>query len=121
MQYRLMVKQVMNYSGFSDRESETALKMFTGTLAARLEPGEQQNFASQLPEELKDIALEVPETVKASMGDFYEAFSRMQDIDEGHAKKQIMAVWKTFKDALTSGEIRDIRLQLPGDMAAQLQ
>lgn len=120
MRYRNIVKRVAHYSGFSDQELETALKLFTETLAARLEDGERQDFASQLPHELQELALEVPETVKASKEDFYETFSQLQNIDRGHAKKQIMASWQALKDALTPGQVKHIKTQLPNDLVAEL-
>lgn len=121
MRYREMVKKVQQYSGFSDSESENALVTFIKMLAKRLTPDERMDFASQLPAELQDTAMSVGSTDEnISMEDIVETIAEEQNIDEDHAKKQVMAAWQTLKDAITRGEIDDIRAQLPKDMKAQL-
>lgn len=120
MTYRELIKRVQHYSGFSDSESETALRLFTRKLAARLTMDERKDFASQLPPDLHDLAL-TDETSDAKTGsDFIRQFCEEENIDESRAKKQIMAAWKAIKDAITKGEIDDIKAQLPTDLAAQL-
>ena len=121
MQYRELVKQVMNYTGFSDAESEQALRLFIRKLATRMTEEEREDFASQLPETLANIALEPDTTETWGANEFIQQFVEAEDIEEGRAKKQIYAVWQALKDALTPGEIKDIRAQMPGDLAAMLQ
>lgn len=120
MKYRELVKRVQNYSGFSDKESENALQLVTETLAARLTEDERKDFASQLPEELKDMTLSMSGQEKMSKDEFYSEIEDTQGIDHGHAKKQIMAVWLALKDALTPGQIDHIKTQLPNDLASEL-
>jgi uncharacterized protein (DUF2267 family) len=121
MGYREMIKKVQFYSGFSDSESENALVTFINLLAARLTPDERLDFASQLPAELQDTVVSVEEDNTAmSMEDMLESIAEEQHVNEDHAKKQIMAAWQTIKDAITKGEIEDIRSQLPKDMAEHL-
>lgn len=121
MRYREMIKKVQLYSGFSDSESENALVTFVKMLARRLTPDERMDFASQLPAELQDTVVSIEETDdNMSMEDMLETIADEQNIDEDHAKKQIMAAWQTLRDAISKGEIDDIRAQLPKDMTAQL-
>lgn len=121
MRYREMVKKVQQYSGFSDSESENALVTFVRMLSKRLTPDERMDFASQLPAELQDTVVSVDTTDDSmTMEDMLETMADEQNIDEDHAKKQIMAAWQTLKDAISKGEIDDIRSQLPKDMTAQL-
>lgn len=121
MKYRELVKKVQSYSGFSDKESEDALQLVTETLAVRLTEGERKDFASQLPEELKDMAMSIEgDPDKLSKDEFYKEIEETQGIDHGHAKKQIMAVWQALKDALTPGQIKHIKTQLPGDLSSEL-
>jgi uncharacterized protein (DUF2267 family) len=121
MKYRELVKCVQNYSGFSDQESEEALKLITETLASRLEPGERKDFASQLPSELQDFAM-APATgaMKFTKDDMYDQLGELEGIDTSHVIKQVMAVWKALKDAISRGELEHIRAQLPNDLAAEL-
>jgi len=45
---------------------------------------------------------------------------KVQGIDEKRAKKQILCAWKAIKDAISPGEIDDIRAQLPNKTVAFL-
>lgn len=120
MKYREMVKQMQLNSGFSDKESESALQTFIRLLSERLEDGERQDFASQLPIELEHIAASPVQTLKMDKDDFLTEIAMEQDVDESHAKKQMMAAWNTLKDALTKGQIDHVKTQLPPTLASQL-
>ncbi|HEU4830684.1 MAG TPA: DUF2267 domain-containing protein [Candidatus Saccharimonadales bacterium] len=120
MKFREMVKKVQLYSGFSDSESQDALEHMVETLAVHLTEGERKDFASQLPQELKDIALTVWATEENSKKDILTDFMETQGIDSGHAKKQILSAWQTLKDAISPGEIDHIRAQLPNSTVALL-
>lgn len=120
MTFREMVKKMQHYSGFSDKESEESLQLMTESLAVHLTEGERKDFASQLPQELQAIALSVMPTKETSKQDILQQFMSLQDIDEPRAKKQILCAWKTLKDAITPGEIEDIRAQLPNATVAFL-
>lgn len=120
MKYREMIKRVQHLSGFSDAESKEALDMLVESIAVRLNEGERKDFASQLPQELKDIAMSVYPTDKNSRDDLLEHFMQMQDITEAHAKKQILTAWKAIKESISEGEINDIRAQLPNSTVAFL-
>lgn len=120
MQYREMVKKVQTYSGFSDQESELALRTFVSTLGGRLMPDEREQFASELPADLKAIALAAEDTGKIGVEEFVRRFCDENGIDEARAKKQIHASWSAIKDAISPGEIKDIKAQLPRDLEAML-
>lgn len=120
MGFRELIKKVQLYSGFSDAESKDALECMVENLAVRLNEGERKDFASQLPQELQDIALAVQPSKENARGDIVAQFMELQHIDEPHAKKQIFATWKALKDAISPGEINDIRAQLPNAMVSFL-
>lgn len=120
MTYRELVKKVQHYSGFSDDESETALLLFVKNLAARLTMDERKDFASQLPVDLQDVAMNDEVSRVRTANDFIMQFCLEEDIDEPRAKKQVMSVWRAIKDTVSRGEIEDIRAQLPRDIATQL-
>ncbi|MDB5186149.1 MAG: hypoxic response protein 1 [Candidatus Saccharibacteria bacterium] len=113
MGFRELIKKVQDYSGFSDRESKEALEHMVESLSVHLTEGERKDFASQLPQELQDIALAVYPTEAHARQDMLEQFMENQHIDEPRAKKQILSAWKALKDAISPGEIDDIRAQLP--------
>lgn len=120
MKYREIIKKVQDYSGFSDSESQDALQMMVESLAVHLTEGERKDFASQLPSELQDIALSVLPTEESVNQDILDQFMEIQEIDENRAKKQIKAAWQALKDAISGGEIEDIKAQLPNQTVALL-
>lgn len=109
---RELVKKVQLESGFSDQESQSALEQMVASLARRLTFGERKDFASQLPPELQDIAFTAIPLTDRSQG-ILEEFMESQRVDEARAKKQIFSAWRVLKDAISRGEIADIRAQLP--------
>jgi uncharacterized protein (DUF2267 family) len=111
MKYRELINKVQNYSGFS--ESKDALEMMVESLAVLLTEGERKDFASQLPQELQDLALSVYVTQENCREDLVEQFMEFEHIDESRAKKQISAAWRALKEAITPGEIAHVRAQLP--------
>jgi len=120
MKFREMIKRVERYSGFSDKESKEALELMVESLSVHLTEGERKDFASQLPQELQAIALSVWPTREIAKQDILEQFMEVQGIPEARAKKQILCAWKTIKDAISAGEIEDIRAQLPNATVAFL-
>ena len=119
MGLRELIKKVQFYSGFSDAESQQALELMTENIAARLNDGERQDFASQLPAELQEIALSA-KTEGKHESDLIQDFMDKEGIPADRAKKQILGVWRAFKDAISPGEIDDIRAQLPNETVAFL-
>ncbi|HXR49959.1 MAG TPA: DUF2267 domain-containing protein [Verrucomicrobiae bacterium] len=120
MGFRELIKKVQVYSGFSDAESKDALEMMVESLAVHLDDGERKDFASQLPQELQDIALAVYPTPENSRQDILDQFMEVERIDEGRAKKQIYAAWKALQEAVSEGEMDHIRAQLPNSTVAFL-
>lgn len=89
------------------------------SLSERLTDGERKDFASQLPRELKEIALSTSMASRPRIG-IVEELMEKESIREDHAKKQVLSAWRALKDTVSPGEINDIRAQLPGATAALL-
>lgn len=120
MTYRELIKRMQHYSGFSDSESQNALVLFVRKLASRLTFGERKDFASQLPFELQDVAMTDEVSNAKTAQSFIDEFRQEDGIDEKRAKKQIFTAWRVIKEAISDGEIKDIRAQLPGDLVESL-
>jgi len=120
MGFREMIKKVQHYSGFSDKESQAALECTTHVLASLLTEEEREDFASQLPPELQEIALDAETVTDKSEKDILQEVVKRQQIDQGRAKKQLLASWRALKDTVSPGEISDIRDQLTKTSAAIL-
>jgi uncharacterized protein (DUF2267 family) len=121
MKYRELIKRVQHLSGFSDSESKDALQLMVEAISIRLNEGERKDFASQLPQELQDIALSVYPTEGNIRKDLLQQFMEIQQISADRAKKQIKTTWQAIKEAITRGEIDDIKSQLTKKTVATLQ
>lgn len=113
MGFKELIKKVQNSTGFSDSESKDALEMMVESLAVRLNDGERRDFASQLPQQLQDIALSVMPTEEHARQDIIQQFMEYEHIEASRAKKQILAAWSALKLAISDGQIRHIQSQLP--------
>lgn len=121
MGFRELVSKVQEYSGFSDTESKDALECMVESVAVHLPEPDRKMFASELPEYLQDIALAVYPTPETVHQDIIEQFMENQEIEEDHAKKQILAAWHALKDNISSGAIEHIIAQLPNRTVAILR
>lgn len=113
MVYADLIKKVQIYSGFSDRESKDALDCLVETLAVRLDEPERKDFATQLPEELKDMALAVYPSEENSAPDILVQFMQFQNVSSLRARKQILSAWQALKDSVARSEIDRLRSELP--------
>lgn len=118
MRYRELIKKVQDYSGLSFEEAKEALQVMVEVLAVHLTERERKDFASQLPEELQNIALAVLATEENSTKPILPQIMELQQVDENRAKHQIKAAWRALKNAISRGEIEDIKAQLPNDFVA---
>jgi|SRR5690554_3883542 uncharacterized protein (DUF2267 family) len=116
MGFRELVKKVQDYSGFTISESKDALEHMVESLAVHLAERERKDFASQLPQRLKDIALTVYATEQNSRQDIIEQFMENQRINRQRAKRQIQAAWQALKSGLSAGQINHVRAQLSKQM-----
>ena len=113
MKYREIIKKIQHDSGFSDAESAEALERTVETIAERLEEGERQDFASQLPAELQPVALYAIADKELHKKDILEEFMEKEHIEADHAKKQFLTAWGVLRSFISEGEIRHIKAQLP--------
>lgn len=120
MGYQELIEKVQDYSGLPDEESKEVLDCTVESVAALLTEEEREDFASQLPTELQDIALDAELVEDKSQKDVLLQFEKKLDVDESKAKKLLVAAWEAIKDTVMPGEIENIRAQLPNASAALL-
>jgi uncharacterized protein (DUF2267 family) len=120
MKYREIIKKIQHDSGFSDTESAEALERTVESIAERLQEGERMDFASQLPAELQQVALDATITKEMHKKDILEEFMEKENIEAEHAKKQFLSAWSALRSFISEGEIRHIKSQLPQRAADML-
>jgi uncharacterized protein (DUF2267 family) len=97
--------------------AERATEATLTALAERLEQGEATDFASQLPQELK-------EKVRGAAGgtgepialtEFIRKVAQKEGVSEYAARQHACAVVDVLREQLTEGQVDDVLSQLPED------
>jgi uncharacterized protein (DUF2267 family) len=116
MQFHEFLGRVQNRARLSSLgDADTATRATLTTLRERLAGGEPKDVASQLTESIAQY-LEAPgreEAESFSLDEFYNRVSQRAGIDRSAATFQARAVMSVLDDAVSAGEIQDIREQLP--------
>lgn len=118
MKHDEFIGQVQHRARLSSRgDAERATSATLETLGERLAGGEAKDFASQLPPHLAKYAL----SGLAGMGErytldeFYRRVSDREGVDLPKAIFHARAVIEVLQEAISPGEIKDIRAQLPAE------
>lgn len=114
MQYDEFVGQVQHRARLaSTGEAVHAIHATLSTLSERIFGNEATNLAAQLPQEIGVylIPSELPEVF--SMKNFYERVASRERADLPIAIYHARAVMSVVLDAVSPGEIADLRAQLP--------
>ncbi len=120
MKYDEFIAQVRHRAGLgSHTEAERATRATLETLAERLAGGEAHDLASQLPPELAHY-LELPDAgiaAKLTLDEFFELVSEREGVDLSAAAFHARVVIGVLTEAVSIGEIQDVRVQLPAAFA----
>jgi uncharacterized protein (DUF2267 family) len=114
-----MLGPVSNQTGMDREQTEKVTRAFLETLALRLDDNEARELAMQLPMELQNaLALTEPEIEKLSPDELLSRFDGAVGLDEARADQAARAVWRALKDAVSAGEVGDVKSQLPSELNA---
>ena len=120
MRYDEFIGQVQHRAGLSSRaEAERATRATLETLAERLVGGEVDDLAAQLPPELA-LYLQPSDAgigIKFTLDEFFELVSEREGVDLSDAAFHARVVIGVLTEAVSMGEIEDVRAQLPADFA----
>jgi uncharacterized protein (DUF2267 family) len=112
------IKQVRQRASLASREE--AIQATHATLAVlgeRLFGGERDHLAAQLPAELREYLMQSSASDKFGINEFFERVSEEEGCDVEEAIDHSRAVIDVLCESVTSGEIEDIKSQLPKDFA----
>lgn len=116
MNYEDMLRQIAVGAGLEKDEADRVTRSFFETLAQRLGNEEAREFASQLPIELQNtLAPTDPDVEKFSTEEFLSRMGQAAGVEPARAGQAAHAVWQTVKDAVDSGELGDVKSQLPSE------
>ena len=120
MKYDEFIGQVRHRARLgSHAEAERATRATLETLAERLAGGEAHDLAAQLPPELAR-SLEQPDAgigAKLTLDEFFELVSEREGVDLPDATLHARVVLGVLTEAVSIGEIQDVRVQLPAAFA----
>jgi uncharacterized protein (DUF2267 family) len=83
------------------------------TLAERLDAGEAKHLASQLPRDLAPSLQTDEHSVRMTLDEFFKKVSGRAAVDIPAAVYQTRVVFELLQEAISAGEIADVRAQLP--------
>jgi len=118
MQYQEFIEQVQQRAGFASFErAEAATQATLATLAEYLTGGEGLDLASQLPQGLAEVLRqEPPERSKIfSLNDFLQRVGEEERVGIETAEAHARAVMGVLGEAVTQGEMDDVRRQFPSE------
>ena len=118
MQYQEFIEQVQQRAGLASFErAEAATQATLTTLAEYLTGGEGLDLASQLPQGLAEaLRQEPPERSKIfSLNDFLQRVGEEERVGIETAEAHARAVMGVLGEAVTQGEMDDVRRQFPSE------
>ncbi len=114
MKYDEFVGEVQNRARLPSRgDTVRAIQATLETLAERIAPGEADDLAAQLPPELGTFLRDVETTERFSVDDFFLRVAAKETADLPDAAHHARAVIAVLQEAVTTGEMEDVRAQLP--------
>jgi uncharacterized protein (DUF2267 family) len=120
MRYDEFLGHVQHRAGLSSRaEAERATYATLETLAERLVGGEAHDLAAQVPPELAR-SLQLPDAgigAKLTLDEFFELVSEREGVDLEDSTLHARVVIGVLTEAVSQGEIKDVRVQLPAAFA----
>lgn len=117
MQYDDFVGRVHNRAQMaSTDEAVAAIRATLQTLGDRLAKGEASDLAAQLPEEIGTyLQLEDEGGERFSLEEFFRRVAERESVDYPDAVYHARVVVEVIGEAITQGEMDDVRAQLPAE------
>lgn len=117
MQYNDFLSKVKTHANMqSDEQALNVTRATLETLSERIAGLEPKDLAAQLPEELKTYMKNEGSGEQFDVNEFYNRVAKRANINDNNvAQQQTKAVMTTVAEAVTEGELNDVRDQLPDD------
>lgn len=120
MQYEEFIEQVRRRTGLASAdEAETATRATLIALGEYLTEGEGLDLASQLPRELAGLLRRQPpdRSMIFSLNDFVQLVAEEEGTSFEEALAHVRAVMGVLEEAVSTGEMEDVRRQFPSEFA----
>jgi uncharacterized protein (DUF2267 family) len=114
MQYHDFVGKVQNQARLGTTgEAVRATRATLEVLGQRMHAAEAGHLASQLPEEIGKYLKDGQENQTFGLDEFFERASENANVDLPDAAHHARAVMSVVKEAVSEGQMNDVRAQLP--------
>lgn len=118
MRYEEFIGKVQNRARVGTTgEAVTATRATLETLSKRLFGGEAKDLAAQLPREVGVFLERDAEAESFGLAEFYEKVSAEAGVDLPDAIHHARSVISVLREAVSPGELDDVRAQLPDEYA----
>ena len=116
MQYDDFIDRVQQRADLSSRqEAVHAVRATLETLGERLSRVETRQLATQLPRELRAYFHPKHESQVFPVDEFFNRVSARANVRRAQAVDQARAVIEVLREAVSAGEIEDVRIELAPD------
>lgn len=116
MQFDEFVGRVHNRAKLASAgEALRAIRATLQTLSERVYFDEAQDLAAQLPREIGEYLTMVEDIERFSLDEFFDRVAEREAIDLPDATYHARVVMEVLEEAVTPGEMDDIRAQLPDE------
>ena len=99
----------------SESDTVSAVRATLETLGERLAGGQAAHTAAQLPEEIGYYLKQAKRNESFELDTFYNRVAKRESVDYPDAVYHAKVVMSVLEEALTPGEMRDLRAQLPDE------
>lgn len=114
MQFDDFVGNVQSNARLASKgEAVRAIHATLQTLGERLQEGEAQHLAAQLPQEISTYLQEAETQESFDLSRFFERVATRESTDLPAAVHHARAVISVLQEAVSPGQIADVRAQLP--------
>ena len=111
-------KHVAEQAGLDKEHAERALRATLVTLSTRLDPGEADDLASQLPDPWAACLRKEAKAERFPPDEFLRRIVHTVPLANDQARTAVRAVFAVLAEAVSTGELEDVRLQLDADYSA---
>jgi uncharacterized protein (DUF2267 family) len=117
MQFGEFIDRVQERTGLSSRDDvEAVIKAVLETLGERLDRKVRNGVEAQLPNELKESLLVRAQAIgQYNVEEFFNRVGARADLTYQDATERTRQVLSILREAISDGEIQDIRESLPGE------
>jgi uncharacterized protein (DUF2267 family) len=110
-----IVRRVAELTGLDKEHAERALRVTLVLLGTRIDPGEADDLAAQLPETYKVFLHHETKAERFPPEEFLRRVVHLVPLTNQQARQAVHAVFTVLAEAVSEGELHDVLSQLDAD------